>query len=179
MSEVPACRDHDLNRALATAGGEWDGMLRASHVWSGPAEGFYEGVWEWWQSYVSEGKCSRLSSGMDHDTWNTVLGILEVMWVWQLWVPWLGTSWSLSADVMWVLWDITTWAQRECYKWVHCTTWLESESEGGVKIFQVTSLSNLNIYSTLFSCQFSLVMDSSSCVWGWAWLGVLFPWLFS
>src|SRR5882672_10961898 len=35
-----------------------------------------------------------------------------------------------------------------------------------VKIFQVTPLSNLNIYSALFSFQSSLIMDSSSCVWG-------------
>jgi len=36
-----------------------------------------------------------------------VPGILGVVWRWQWWVPWLGTSRSLSANVTWVVHDVT------------------------------------------------------------------------
>ena len=44
---------------------------------------------------------------------NWVPGISGVMWVWQWWMPWLGTSWSLSVYVTWVLWDITVFPLKD------------------------------------------------------------------
>ena len=53
---------------------------------------------------------NKTGSGLDDNrvwVWNQVLGISEVVWVWQWWVPWLKTSQDLSAAVTWVLWDVT------------------------------------------------------------------------